>query len=41
MGTDFDVPTRVYRFRFVRDGNAFNVYVDGRTGQRIRRTNNY
>ena len=41
LDTDFDVASRAYRFRFVRDGVVFNVYVDGRTGQRVRHTSNY
>jgi uncharacterized membrane protein YkoI len=33
MGSQFDEGSRVYRFRFLRDGNLINVDVDARTGQ--------
>nr|WP_310522162.1 hypothetical protein [Polymorphobacter sp.] len=41
MGADIDLATRVYRFRFLVNGNVINVDVDARTGQRARRTNSY
>lgn len=41
MGAEFDITTLVYRFRFLVDGNVINIDVDGRTGQRVRRTSSY
>ena len=41
VGAEFDMGTRVYRFRFLVKGNVINVDVDARTGQRARRTNSY
>lgn len=41
MGAQFDQGTRVYRFRFLRDGNLINVDVDARTGQPVRRRQSY
>jgi uncharacterized membrane protein YkoI len=37
MGAQFDEGARVYRFRFLRDGELINVDVDARTGQPMRR----
>jgi hypothetical protein len=37
MGAQFDEEARVYRFRFLRDGQLINVDVDARTGQPMRR----
>lgn len=41
MGAQFDSGSRIYRFRFLRDGNLINVDVDARTGERVRRRQNY
>jgi hypothetical protein len=41
MGAQFDQSTRVYRFRFLRDGDLINVDVDARTGERVRRRQSY
>lgn len=41
MGAQFDQNSRIYRFRFLKDGNLINVDVDARTGERIRRRQNY
>lgn len=41
MGAQFDQSARIYRFRFLRDGNLINVDVDARTGERVRRRQNY
>ncbi|WP_164157902.1 PepSY domain-containing protein [Sandarakinorhabdus rubra] len=41
VGAQFDQGTRVYRFRFLRDGNLINVDVDARTGQPVRRRQSY
>lgn len=41
VGAQFDQNSRVYRFRFLQDGNLINVDVDARTGERIRRRQNY
>jgi uncharacterized membrane protein YkoI len=41
MGAQFDQSTRIYRFRFLRDGNLINVDVDARTGERVRRRQSY
>lgn len=41
MGAQFDQSTRIYRFRFLRDGDLINVDVDARTGERVRRRNSY
>lgn len=41
VGAQFDQNSRVYRFRFLKDGNLINVDVDARTGERIRRRQNY
>lgn len=37
MGAQFDEDARVYRFRFLRNGELINVDVDARTGQPMRR----
>ena len=41
VGAQFDQNSRIYRFRFMRDGNVINVDVDARTGERIRRRQSY
>jgi uncharacterized membrane protein YkoI len=41
VGAQFDSSSRVYRFRFLRDGNLINVDVDARTGERVRRRQSY
>jgi uncharacterized membrane protein YkoI len=41
IGAQFDQNSRVYRFRFLRDGNLINVDVDARTGERVRRRQSY
>jgi uncharacterized membrane protein YkoI len=41
VGAQFDQSTRIYRFRFLRDGNLINVDVDARTGERVRRRQSY
>ena len=41
MGSQFDEGTRMYRFRFLRDGRLINVDVDARTGQPVRRRQSY
>ena len=41
VGAQFDQNSRIYRFRFLREGNLINVDVDARTGERIRRRQNY
>ncbi len=41
LGAQFDASRREYRFRFVRDGNVINVDVDARTGERVRRRQNF
>lgn len=41
MGAQFDQGSRIYRFRFLREGNLINVDVDARTGQRVRRRQSY
>lgn len=41
VGAQFDQSTRVYRFRFLRDGNLINIDVDARTGERVRRRQSY
>lgn len=41
VGAQFDQNSRVYRFRFLRDGNLINVDVDARTGERVRRRQSY
>lgn len=35
MGSDFQPSTRIYRFRFMKDGDLINIDVDARTGQRV------
>ena len=37
VGADLDVETRIYRLRFMNNGNVINVDVDARTGQRLSR----
>jgi hypothetical protein len=41
VGSHFDPNSRVYRFRFLQNGNLINVDVDARTGDRIRRRQNF
>lgn len=41
VGAQFDQNSRIYRFRFLREGNLINVDVDARTGERVRRRQNY
>ncbi len=41
VGAQFDQNSRVYRFRFLREGNLINVDVDARTGERVRRRQSY
>lgn len=41
MGAQFDQSSRIYRFRFLRDGSLINVDVDARTGERVRRRQSY
>ncbi len=41
VGAQFDQSSRVYRFRFLRDGNLINIDVDARTGERLRRRQSY
>jgi len=41
VGAQFDQSTRIYRFRFLREGNLINVDVDARTGERVRRRQSY
>jgi hypothetical protein len=41
MGAQFDQSARIYRFRFLRDGNLINVDIDARTGERVRRRQSY
>ena len=41
VGAQFDQNSRIYRFRFLREGNLINVDVDARTGERIRRRQSY
>lgn len=41
VGAQFDQNSRIYRFRFLRDGNLINVDVDARTGERVRRRQNF
>lgn len=41
MGSQFDHNNRIYRFRFLQDGNLVNIDVDARTGERIRRRQSY
>lgn len=41
IGAQFDQNSRIYRFRFLREGNLINVDVDARTGERIRRRQSY
>lgn len=41
IGVQFDHTSRTYRFRFLKDGNLFNVDVDARTGSPVRRRQNF
>lgn len=41
VGAQFDQNSRIYRFRFLREGNLINVDVDARTGERVRRRQSY
>jgi uncharacterized membrane protein YkoI len=41
VGTQFDLPSRIYRFRFLNAGTVVNVEVDARTGQRLNRRRNF
>ncbi len=41
IGSQFDVTTKQYRFRFMRDGNVINVDVDARTGARVQRRQSF
>jgi hypothetical protein len=41
VGAQFDQNSRIYRFRFLRDGDLINVDVDARTGERVRRRQSY
>ncbi|WP_310498900.1 hypothetical protein [Sandarakinorhabdus sp.] len=41
VGAQFDMSSRTYRFRFVDNGNLFNVDVDARTGQRLNRRRSF
>ena len=41
VGAQYDRSQRVYRFRFVDNGNLVNVDVDARTGQRLNRRRAY
>jgi hypothetical protein len=41
VGAQFDQSTRIYRFRFLRDGSLINVDVDARTGERVRRRQSF
>lgn len=41
VGSDFQPSTRMYRFRFLKDGNLIYVDVDARTGQRVRVKQSY
>ncbi|MEI6486912.1 MAG: hypothetical protein WCO11_11675 [Sphingomonadales bacterium] len=41
VGVQFDASSRIYRFRFLRDGMVVNVDVDARTGERLRRKQSY
>lgn len=41
VGAQFDQGTRIYRFRFLRDGHLINVDVDARTGERVRRRQSF
>ncbi|MDQ2879479.1 MAG: hypothetical protein M3R41_10445 [Pseudomonadota bacterium] len=38
LGFDFDGESSIYTLKFLRDGNVIWVYVDGRSGQIIRRS---
>ncbi len=41
VGVQFDQSSRIYRFRFLREGAVVNVDVDARTGERLRRKQSY
>lgn len=41
VGAQFDQSSRIYRFRFLRDGSLINVDVDARTGERVRRRQSF
>ncbi|WP_156256047.1 PepSY domain-containing protein [Sandarakinorhabdus oryzae] len=41
VGAQFDQNSRIYRFRFLREGILINVDVDARTGERVRRRQSY
>lgn len=41
VGAQFDQNSRIYRFRFLREGNLINVDVDARTGERVRTRQSY